>query len=50
MEHILQIKITVHIDTDKAIYRKEFDNIKDASEYLDSILKMINSQKPRKEL
>lgn len=38
MEIIQELKITIHIETDKSIRHKTFDNLKDATEYLNKVL------------
>jgi hypothetical protein len=41
METVQELKITIHLETDKAIRHKTFDNLEDATEYLNTILESI---------
>jgi hypothetical protein len=40
-EYIRAVKITIYVDTNKATYEKEFDDITEASEYLEEILSEV---------
>jgi hypothetical protein len=42
MEYVIDTEIRVFIETNKSIYEEEFDNIEDAQNFYEDVLKKID--------